>query len=255
MNKIYACLPCYNESENIGALIEAWIAQYDAILDKGYELTIVGIDDHSTDDTLNILIDYSGRYPGKIRVLKHKRNLNLGGGVKNAFRFFLKECSSGDLCVLMDGDNTHDPKYIISMIDKISEGADCVIASRYCEKSKIVGVPAFRELLSDGAKLYYMLVLGVKNVRDYTCGYRVYQYDIIRKAADVYGKYFVEKKSFACMMEILYKLYQIGAVFDEVPFTLRYDLKQGQSKMRVLKVTKDSLITAVALRLSVKRGK
>ena len=39
----------------------------------------------------------------------------------------------------------------------IPEGADCVIASRYCEKSKIVGIPAFRELLSDGAKLYYML--------------------------------------------------------------------------------------------------
>ena len=31
----------------------------------------------------------------------------------------------------MDGDNTHDPKYIIDMVDKIQDGYDVVIASRY----------------------------------------------------------------------------------------------------------------------------
>ena len=88
----------------------------------------------------------------------------------------------------------------------------------------------------------------MKNVRDYTCGYRVYKYEIIDKAFSEYGDAFVEKKTFACMMEVLYKLYKLGAVFDEVPFVLRYDNKEGESKMRIMKTIKDSLITALSLR-------
>ena len=37
------------------------------------------------------------------------------------------------------------------------------------------------------------------------------------------------------MVEILVKLARIGAKIDEVPLILRYDLKTGQSKMKVMK--------------------
>ena len=50
------------------------------------------------------------------------------------------------------------------------------------------------------------------------------------------------------MMELLYKLYKSGATFDEVPFSLYYDDKEGASKMRILKTIKDSFITALKLR-------
>ena len=50
------------------------------------------------------------------------------------------------------------------------------------------------------------------------------------------------------MMELLYKLHRCGCTFDEVPFSLRYDNKGGESKMRVLRTMKDSLKTAWLLR-------
>ncbi|MCR5122248.1 MAG: glycosyltransferase [Ruminococcus sp.] len=252
MNKIFACLPCYNESENIVQLITEWLGQGDALAELGYELTVVAIDDRSTDDTFDKMMSMKKQYPDKITVLRHKKNLNLGGGVTTAFTVFNRRCGRGDLCVLMDGDNTHDPAYIIPMINKLKSGADCVIASRYCNGSEVVGVPSYRRFLSDGAGVYYSMMLRVPNVRDYTCGYRVYTYDIIDKAFERYGRKFVEKKTFACMMEVLYKLYRAGARFGEVPFTLRYDQKQGTSKMRVLKTIKDSLLTALSLRLTIK---
>ncbi|MBQ7595778.1 MAG: glycosyltransferase family 2 protein, partial [Clostridia bacterium] len=89
----------------------------------------------------------------------------------------------------------------------------------------------------------------VKNVKDYTCGYRAYTYDIIKKAKEKYGDKFVERRTFACMMEVLYKINLLGADFAEVPFELRYDHKEGESKMHIVKTVKDSLITAANLRI------
>ena len=57
------------------------------------------------------------------------------------------------------------------------------------------------------------------------------------------------------MMELLYKIYTVGATFDETGFELRYDFKQGQSKMNVLKTMKKSLTTAVKLRAGNKANK
>ncbi len=250
MNKIYATLPCYNEEDNIVELINQWVTMKDSLVEKGYELTVIGIDDKSTDSTAVKIKECVNKYPDVVRLHQHEVNKNLGGGVTTAFSIFNKECASGDLCVLMDGDNTHDPKYILSMVDKVREGNDVVIASRYQKGAEVIGVPGVREFLSNGAGVYYKLVLNVKNVKDYTCGYRVYTYDIIDKAFKAYGDKFVEKHTFACMMEVLYKLYKIGATFAEVPFVLRYDNKEGESKMRIMKTIKDSLFTAMSLRFS-----
>ena len=252
MNKINVYLPCYNEEENIGSLIEEWIACEQGLNDRGYEIAITIIDDKSTDKTREIVESYGEKYKN-VLLYCHNKNLNLGGGVKSAFSLFDKNGSSGDVCVIMDGDNTQQPKYVFSMLDKIERGADCVIASRYCKNSEVVGVPKIRLLMSDGAKVFYTVILGVKNVKDYTCGYRIYSYDIIHKALLHYGDNFVEMKTFSCMMEVLYKLYSIGANFDEVPFTLRYDNKKGESKMKVLKTVMDSVKTAIRLRLRIRR--
>lgn len=251
MKKMYVILPCYNEERNIGALIDEWQNQKDAVLKLGYEIMILGIDDKSTDDTAKVISRCASK-DKNIRLIRHLKNQNLGGGLRTGFKIFDDECSSDDVCVVMDGDNTQSPEYICSMLKKIEEGADCVIASRYCSGSKTVGVPLLRNALSFGARLYYTLVLGVKNVRDYTCGYRVYTYQAIHSAKEKYGNKFITMRSFSCMMEVLYKLYVNGATFDEVPFVLRYDCKEGESKMRIVKTISDSLFTALNLRINTK---
>lgn len=247
MKKVFVCLPCYNEQDNIGILVDEWEQHKQSIAALDYELHMVLINDKSTDQTLEVMKASKDKYDN-ITILEHEVNKNLGGGVKTAFDYFLNNGEKDDLCFLMDGDNTHDPKYSIEMIQSVEQEKDCVIASRYCKNSKVVGVPGIRLFLSDGARWFYSLVLRVKNVKDYTCGYRVYTYSIIEKANQTYGESFVEMKTFACMMEVLYKLSLIGARFGEVGFELRYDYKQGESKMRVLKTVKDSITTAFRLR-------
>lgn len=253
MNKLFAMLPCYNEEKDIEPLVHKWMDLYDDFLQRGYELSVYCINDCSTDDTETIIIGLTDTYPEKVHLVNHEVNLGLGGGLMTAIHRFLELGSGKDICILMDGDNTHDPVYTLSMLPKIESGADCVIASRYCGESKTKGVSAFRLFLSWGARVYYSLLLNVKGVKDYTCGYRAYAFSIIRKAYQTFGDKLVERHSFACMMELLYKLSLCGAKFEEVPFELRYDNKAGESKMRIIKTVRESLITAASLRFHTSR--
>ena len=249
---MYVFLPCYNESENIRPLVEEWEKRKTDFEKRGYELKIICIDDRSTDNTYSI-IKHLSQELDNVKVLRHKRNLGLGGVIRNAFKVFTDKGNPGDIMFLMDGDNTHDPVYSINMLEKHFDGGyDCVIASRYCNKSDVVGVPGVRRFLSDGARIYYKMVLRVKGVEDYTCGYRLYTYDIVKKAQSKYGVELVKQMDFSCMMEVLYKLYKVGARFAEVPFKLRYDKKGGESKMKIIKTVKNSLLVALKLKLRVK---
>ena len=159
----------------------------------------------------------------------------------------IHECPDCKYACLMDCDNTHNPKYVLDMLEKI-DTADVVIASRYQKGAEVKGVARYRLLTSEGARLVYSALLGVKNVRDYTCGYRLYTKEILEKCYGRFGDSMIEESGFTCMAEVLYKLYCTGAVFAEIPFELRYDLKAGDSKMKVVKTAVNSIKLAFRLR-------
>lgn len=252
MRTLFVTLPCYNESQNIQPLIEKWLRQQQELTQSGYTLHVAPIDDCSTDTTKEILQSVAAEHEQVMPIL-HEKNLGLCGGINTAIAYFLRHGSKGDLLALMDGDNTQDPCYIHAMLSKLDAGKDCVIASRYRAESGVVGLAKHRAFMSDMAKHYYRLVLRVPNVRDYTCGYRVYTYDCIDRLVSVFGQTPVQERSFACMMELLYKAYIAGAEFVEIGFQLRYDHKKGDSKMRVSQTMWKSLLIAPRLRLTKKR--
>ena len=115
MKKIYAILPCYNEEENIGKLIEEWNKQLKLLKEKEYELSIIAIDDCSIDNTKNIILENKEKY-SNVDIIEHKQNQGLRGGLNTALHYFSNNAKEGDLLVLMDGDNTHDPKYVHRML-------------------------------------------------------------------------------------------------------------------------------------------
>lgn len=247
MNKLIVGIPCYNEEENIETLVEKWLLEKENIKKYNYELIISPLDDKSTDSTKEILEKMQSKY-NEVKPLFHRENKNLGGGVNTIFDYFLEIGESGDLLSIMDGDNTQDPKYISSMLDKIKLGNDIVIASRYREGSKVIGVPKHRILMSYLARFYYTIVLHIKNARDYTCGYRLYSYDSVKNAKKKFKNNLVTQRSFACMMEVLYKIYISGGKISEVPFILRYDNKLGESKIDIVGTSKDSIFTALKIK-------
>lgn len=253
--ELVVLLPAYNEEKDVKQLIETWLKGRKKIKEQhGLELKIVVINDGSTDRTEEIVEQMKEQFPC-ITLLNHEGNKGLGAAVRTGLSYVVTDCPDCEATCLMDCDNTQDPKYVLSMLRKMGisdeeneKNFDVVIASRYQKGSKVQGVAGYRLLTSQGARFVYSLLLGVKGVRDYTCGYRLYSREILKKAFEKYGDGFVSENGFTCMAEVLYKLYKTGARFAEVPFTLRYDHKGGASKMKVLKTATDSITLALRLR-------
>jgi dolichol-phosphate mannosyltransferase len=253
VKSIFVLLPCYNEQQNIDKLVGRWQAQAQKLEIRGYSLKIACVNDGSRDGTKDAILNLATKYPN-VTLLDHEKNKGLGKALETGLKHFHAKAEADDIALVMDADNTHSPEYVFSMLDKLEGGADCVIASRYEKGAEVKGVPAHRLFLSDGAKVYYSLVLGVPGVKDYTCGYRLYTKSIIDNALEKYGENLISQNGFACMMELLYKLHKTGAKFAEVPFELRYDWKQGASKMRLLKTVCDSYLSRCGSGSIHKRG-
>ena len=82
---------------------------------------------------------------------------------------------------------------------------------------------------------------GVRGVKDYTCGFRGYRVKLLRDALNYWEEELIEQQGFGCMAELLLKLNRFDPIINEVPFILRYDLKQGASKMRVARTVSQTL--------------
>ena len=160
------------------------------------------------------------------------------------------DCAAGDdVIVTMDADDTHTPAAIAQMLALIDAGYDVVVASRYQPGSRVVGVPPLRRFMSDAASLLFRVVFPIKGVRDFTCGYRAYRSSVLRQAVERYRQEFINQDGFQCMVDILLKLSRMKLRFAEVPLILRYDKKEGKSKMKVFRTALRTLALLLKRRL------
>lgn len=225
---IFVVLPAYNEEAGLPSLLEK-IGEVFAANQRNFHVIVV--DDASTDDTSGVASHYSFHLP--LTLVRHDVNQNLPGALRTGFQEAIRQASPGDIIVTMDGDDTHPPGVINPLIQKISEGYDVVTASRYQPGSRVMGVPKFRVLCTYGARMLFQAIMPIPGVRDYTCGYRAYRYNVLRDSMDFYKESFVSEKGFSCMADVLLKMRRFNYAFAEVPFLLRYDHKLGVSKMNV----------------------
>lgn len=224
----FVMLPAYNEADGLPSLLQK-IKQVFASNGQPYHVIVV--DDASSDDTSEVAISASSEMP--LTLVRHLKNQNLPGALRSGMTKAIELGTSGDVIVTMDGDDTHPPGSINCLLQKISEGYDVVAASRYQIGSRVMGVPFFRVLMTWGARMLFRVAMPIPGVRDYTCGYRAYRFDVLQEAMDHYGDQFVSEKGFSCMADVLLKMRRFKYVFGEVPLLLRYDQKQGVSKMAV----------------------
>jgi dolichol-phosphate mannosyltransferase len=225
-------LPAYNEE----AALETLVRKFDAELKKiGERYDITVLDDGSSDRTAAVAQALAATYP--VTLIKHPRNLGLGETMRDGLEAVARKSSPQDLVVTMDCDDTHEPRYMASAFEKVREGYDVVILSRYQEGGGEKGLSAVKSVLSRGAGLFLKLFFPIRGVKEYSCGYRVMKASAIQKALTVFGKDFVRfaHMGFVVTPEILIKFRMLGLRIGEVPFVLRYDQKPGASKNRPLK--------------------
>jgi dolichol-phosphate mannosyltransferase len=235
---IYILLPIYNEERRLPVLIEK--------LDKGmkrrgFVYHVIAYNDGSDDNSLEILNRFKKSMP--ITVMGQAGNKGLGVALESMLRKVLEvSLDNDDIAVVLDADDTHNPEHIYHMVNKVRDGFDMVIASRYLPDSRVVGVTMSRQIFSIGASWLMRTLFPIKGVRDYTCGYRAYTINCLRKAFEKFGDHLIEEKGFACMAELIIKLRSMDIIAVEVPIILRYDQKYGKSKMNIPKTIQRTLL-------------
>ena len=225
---IVVLLPAYNEEESLPRLMP----KLQATLTKfGEDYKIIVCNDGSKDKTQELFEEYARSMP--VEIISHKINRGLGESSRDLFERASEVTQPGDVIVRLDCDDTHEPEFIPSIISEVRNGFDVVIASRFASGGGQKGVSAYRAFISRGANLFMKVFFPIKGLKEYSSGFRGYRAEKIQEAINFYGNNFIQLKGlgFTCTLEKLVKLKLIGATFGEVPFLLRYDQKESDSKM------------------------
>jgi glycosyltransferase involved in cell wall biosynthesis len=114
---ISVVIPVFNEVRTIGRVL-------DRVLDTGFDVEVIVVDDASTDGTREFLRQY--RHPG-VKIIYHERNAGKGAALRSGFTQ-----ASKPYVFVQDADLEYDPKDFAAMLPPLVDGrADMVYGSRF----------------------------------------------------------------------------------------------------------------------------
>ena len=162
--RLLMVIPAYNEEDNI-------IRVVDTIKEKYPEYDYIVVNDGSTDHTSRRC------HRNGFEIIDLPVNLGLAGAFQAGLKYaYLKDYD----CVLQfDADGQHKPEYIEAMLEKLEQGYDIVIGSRFVTKKKE------KSLRMIGAR---MLTVAIKlttgkRISDPTSGMRMFNKAMIKEFA------------------------------------------------------------------------
>jgi len=227
--KAVVMIPTYNEKENIADLIQKILA-----LELDMNISIVVADDNSPDGTGEIVQHMASKDERIHPVIRMKRRGRGTGGI-DGFKEALK--LNPDYIIEMDGDFSHQPKYIPDLLAKADE-YDLVIGSRFVEGGKDQDRNLIRRLITFLARNFIRHQFHIP-VRDVSSGFRCFKRKVL-ESVDLDDCISVNP---SIVLEILYKAHLLGFTITEVPIEF-IDRTRGKTKLNFV-ILLDTLLMSL----------
>jgi glycosyltransferase involved in cell wall biosynthesis len=214
MKKLVVLIPCHNEAEGIGAVIQK--LPLNKLAHNHFSVKVIVIDNKSTDDTARVAAAYSG-----VTVI-HEAKKGKGNAMRTGFSAVPPDT---DYVVMLDGDDTYDAGEIIRMIEPIeNQFCNVVIGSRLGGKMHQGAMRSFNRagnwFFTHIVRAYYRV-----NVTDVLTGYFAWD----KKAIDELLPHLISD-GFAIEMEMITKMAKLGHQIYSVPIS--YTPRTGETNLR-----------------------
>jgi len=236
-------IPTYNEKENISRLIPHLLEAFTHV-PKHYTMHILVIDDSSPDGTGEVVKKFAEKYKN-IHLHSNPKKSGLGGAYLSGLTVAFGELQA-DVIFEFDADFSHDPSKIPLFLEKIDQGYDFVLGSRYIPGGSIPPNWGFhRRFLSVVGNVFINVVLMNFSIRDWTTGYRAITkrvYDAVHQ--EMTGERF---SGYTFQIGFLHKTVRKGFKVAEVPFHF-VDRTMGKSKLGA-EYIKNTLMYIVKVRM------
>jgi len=210
MSNLLIVIPAYNEERNIGRVVRELQEEYP-------QFDYVVVNDGSRDGTAGLCRSLG------YRMIDLPVNLGLAGAFQTGLKYAYEHGYA--YAIQFDGDGQHQPQYIQSMLDKMEEGYDIVIGSRFVSEKKPVSM---RMLGSSLIQLALKATTGV-TIHDPTSGMRMFNRSMIKEFA-------------------------MGLNYGPEPDTLSYLIKNG-ARVAEVQVTMEERLAGVSYLTPVNAAK
>jgi len=162
--KVIITIPAFNEEKTLPTVLN----EINAVMTKtNYNYQVLVLNDGSTDKTIEVAKKH------KAIVISNKRNQ----GLAITFQHEIKECLNlgADIIIHTDADGQYPPEYIPKLIEKVKEGYDLVLGSRFINNkysgsfAKKIGNKVFSRVISS---------LTRTKITDSTTGFRAFTKEV-----------------------------------------------------------------------------
>ena len=237
--RLVVVVPTYNEKENIEEIIKKVLQEAKNIPD--FDLHVLVSDSHSPDGTAEKVLRIS-KDNARVHYLDVKER-GLGVGIVIGHRYAIDRLKA-DVLAQMDGDLSHDPSSLPTMLEYIKKGYDLINGSRLMRGGKNL-LGWHRRLFTRGSSLYCRLSWGTFHLTEYTNSYRVFTKKLFENID--FSKVPWRARTYIIQPAFLYAAITVGAKIKEVPITFE-DRKRGYSKAQIISYTFDVLKFGIKVR-------
>lgn len=222
--KISVLIPTYNEGQVIHPLLTSLIEEIQKI--SHHSFSVVIIDGNSSDNTQEIVKKLQEVNKNLYLIIEKERGL--GKAYLKGINYALSTLNT-DAFIEFDGDFQHNPKDISRLIQKLDEGYDYIIGSRYIQDGTIPEEWSwYRKVLSRLGNWIVRHSLSL-SITDTTSGFKVTRVDFFRKNISLEKMISLRH---AYKIQLIYLMLEKGAKTIEVPIHF-LDRKKGFSKSTI----------------------
>lgn len=209
---------CRNEESNIEPLCRALFGMF-----RPYIHELLMVDDNSSDGTAEVAEALSKEFP-QIRVIRRKMPNGVGRALRDGC-----SAATGRYILTMDCDFAWLVPELRDLFDKLAEGHDGVIGSRFSPHSVLVRYPYLKMVCNRAAHASLRLFTRRK-VHDVSNNLKLYRREVFEAIA-------IRKNHFAANLETGFRPLMHGFDVVEVPVSWAdRDTAMGRSSFRILSV-------------------